>query len=276
MGQELAGKVAIVTGGASGIGRATVELFVEEGAKVVVADVDAARGEEVAAKLGEAAAFKRTDVARADDLQDLVDFAVARFGGLQVMFNNAGIGGSLRRFLDDDLADFERVMAVNVFGVMVGSQRAARHMAKNGGGVIINSTSIGGINAGSGVIAYRASKAAVIHFTRSIAVDLAEHGIRVNCIAPAHIPTAINATFDQARIVRLMQPLQRVGQPRDVANAVLYLASDRAAQITGIVLPVDGGTTAGRPVSQMKDVRAAPTDATAGQSPSGAGAKLPR
>ena len=274
MGQELAGRVAIVTGGASGIGRATVELFVEEGAKVVVADVDAARGEEVAAKLGEAAAFKRTDVARADDLQDLVDFAVARFGGLQVMFNNAGIGGSLRRFLDDDLADFERVMAVNVFGVMVGSQRAARHMAKNGGGVIINSTSIGGINAGSGVIAYRASKAAVIHFTRSIAVDLAEHGIRVNCIAPAHIPTAINAAFDQARIVRLMQPLQRVGQPRDVANAVLYLASDRAAQITGIVLPVDGGTTAGRPVSQMKDLRAAPTDATAGQS-SGAGAKLP-
>src|SRR4030095_11368668 len=124
MGQELSGKVAIVTGGASGIGRATVELFVEEGAKVIVADVDAARGEEVAATLGEAAAFKRTDVARADDLPDLRDFPVARFGGLHVMFNNAGIGGSLRRFLDDDLADFERVMAVNVFGVMVGSQRA--------------------------------------------------------------------------------------------------------------------------------------------------------
>jgi NAD(P)-dependent dehydrogenase (short-subunit alcohol dehydrogenase family) len=275
MGRELAGKVAIVTGGASGIGRATVELFVEEGAKVVIADLDVARGEEVAAGLGAAAAFKRTDVAAADDVQDVVDFALARFGGLQVMFNNAGIGGSLRRFLDDDLLDFERVMAVNLFGVMVGSQRAARHMAANGGGVIINSTSIGGINAGSGVTAYRASKAAVIHFTRSIAVELAEHGIRVNCIAPAHIPTAINAAFDQARIVRLMQPLQRVGQPRDVANAALFLASDRAAQITGIVLPVDGGTTAGRPVGPMKDIQAAPGDATATRAP-GAGSTLPR
>src|SRR5215831_21364580 len=119
MGQELSGKVAIVTGGASGIGRATVELFVEEGAKVVIADVDAARGEEVAALLGAAAAFKRTDVANPDEIQELVDFAVASFGGLHVMFNNAGIPSSMRRFLDDDLRDFERVMAVNLLGVMV-------------------------------------------------------------------------------------------------------------------------------------------------------------
>jgi NAD(P)-dependent dehydrogenase (short-subunit alcohol dehydrogenase family) len=262
---ELAGKVAIVTGGASGIGRATVELFVEEGAKVVLADVDEPRGEAVAASLGASAAFRRTDVATADEIQGAVDFAVERFGGLHVMFNNAGIGGSFRRFLDDDFLDFGRVMAVNLLGVMVGSQRAARHMAANGGGVILNSTSIGGINAGAGVTAYRASKAAVIHFTRSIAVELAEHGIRVNCIAPAHIPTAMNAAFDQTRIVRLMQPLQRVGQPQDVANAALYLASDRAAQITGIVLPVDGGTTAGRPVGQMKDIKAARADGAATQ-----------
>jgi NAD(P)-dependent dehydrogenase (short-subunit alcohol dehydrogenase family) len=179
------------------------------------------------------------------------------------MFNNAGIGGSFRRFLDDDLRDFERVMSVNLFGVMVGSQRAARHMAKNGGGVIINTTSIGGINAGPGVTVYRAAKAAVIHFTRSIAIDLAEYGIRVNCIAPAHIPTAINAAFDQAQIVRRMQPLQRVGEPRDVANAVLYLASERSAQITGIVLPVDGGTTAGRPVNQGTGIATARASVTA-------------
>src|SRR5262245_19556667 len=139
MGQELSGKVAIVTGGASGIGRASAELFVEEGAKVVVADVDAARGDDVVAKLGAAAAFQQTDVASADQVQELVDFAVARFGGLHVMFNNAGISdGMFRSFLDDDLRSFQRVMGVNLFGVMVGSQRAARHMAKNGGGSIIN------------------------------------------------------------------------------------------------------------------------------------------
>jgi NAD(P)-dependent dehydrogenase (short-subunit alcohol dehydrogenase family) len=256
MGRELAGRVAIVTGGAGGIGRATAELFVEEGANVVIADVDAARGEKTAAELGAAAAFKRTDVAVADDVGALVDFAVSRFGGLHVMFNNAGVGGAFKRFLDDDLGDFDRVIGVNLYGVMVGSQRAARHMAAHGGGVIVNSTSIGGINAGPGVMTYRATKAAVIHFTRSIAVELAQHGIRVNCIAPAHIPTAMNAAFDQAALVRVLQPLQRVGSPRDVANAVLYLASERAAQITGIVLPVDGGTTAGAPPRPLKDLRA--------------------
>ena len=166
------------------------------------------------------------------------------------MCNNAGVGGSPRSFLRDDFADFDRVMRVNVLGVMLGTQRAARHMAEHGGGSIVNTTSIGGINAGGGVTAYRASKAAVIHLTRCIAVELAAHDVRVNCIAPAHIPTAINAAFDQGTIVRAMQPLQRVGSPEDVAAAACFLASDRAAQITGVVLPVDGGTTAGmRPAS---------------------------
>jgi NAD(P)-dependent dehydrogenase (short-subunit alcohol dehydrogenase family) len=253
MGQELTGKVAIVTGGAAGLGRAAVELFVEEGARVVIADVDAERGKALATELGAAVAFQPTDVADADDIQQAVDFAVAELGGLHVMVNNAGIGGSHKRFLDDDFEDFERTMAVNIFGVMVGCQRAARHMAEHGGGVITNITSIGGINAGPGVMAYRASKAAVIHLSRSIAIELARRGIRVNCIAPAHIPTAINETFDQEAIVRAMQPLQRFGSPRDVAEAVLYLSSDRAAQITGIVLPVDGGTTAGAPPRPMKE-----------------------
>jgi NAD(P)-dependent dehydrogenase (short-subunit alcohol dehydrogenase family) len=254
MGEELTGKVAIVTGGAGGLGRAAVELFVEEGARVVIADVDAERGNALATELGTAVAFQRTDVADADDIQRAVDFAVEELGGLHVMVNNAGIGGSHKRFLDDDFEDFERTMAVNVFGVTVGCQRAARHMAEHGGGAITNITSIGGINAGPGVMAYRASKAAVIHLSRSIAIELARRRIRVNCIAPAHIPTAINETFDQEAIVRAMQPLQRFGSPRDVAEAVLYLSSDRAAQITGIVLPVDGGTTAGPPMIDVKDV----------------------
>jgi NAD(P)-dependent dehydrogenase (short-subunit alcohol dehydrogenase family) len=259
MGQELAGKVAIVTGGANGIGRATAELFVEEGAQVVVADVDAERGDEVATKLGGAAAFKRTDVASADEIQALVDFAVARFGGLHVMFNNAGISGAMSlRFLDDEMKDFQHVLAVNLFGVMVGSQRAARHMVKHGGGSIINTSSIAGINAGGGVMTYRASKAAVIHFTRSLAMDLADHGIRVNCIAPGLIPTGI-ASFDRAPVMRAIQPLKRQGQPRDVANAALYLASERSAQTTGIVLPVDGGTTVGAPIHRVMKIMTANT-----------------
>jgi NAD(P)-dependent dehydrogenase (short-subunit alcohol dehydrogenase family) len=256
MGQELAGKVAIVTGGAGGLGRATVELFAQEGANVVIADVDAEAGEDLADRLGPAAAFKRTDVVDRDQVQELVDFTVARFGGLHIMFNNAGISSRRRRFLSDELDDFQRVMNVNLFGIMVCSQRAARHMAENGGGSIINTASIAGINAGGGLMIYRASKAAIIHFSRSIAVDLAEYGIRVNCIAPAHISTAINTDYDIPAVVRLMQPLQRAGSPTDVANAVLYLASERSAQVTGIVLPVDGGTTAGRPVSELRQLMA--------------------
>jgi NAD(P)-dependent dehydrogenase (short-subunit alcohol dehydrogenase family) len=258
-GPQLAGKVAIVTGGASGLGRGIVELFVEEGASVVIADVNREGGEAFAAELGPSAAFVPTDVADADQIQAAVDHAVEHFGGLHVMCNNAGVGGSFKPFLDDDFADFDRVMRVNIFGVMVGTQRAARHMRANGGGAIINTTSIGGINAGAGVMAYRATKAAVIHVTRSTAIDLARHDIRVNCVAPAHIPTAINANLDQSLIVRAMQPLQRVGSPRDVAEAFLYLASDRAAQITGVVLPVDGGTTAGPPPRSIKDLKAKPT-----------------
>ena len=263
MGQELSGKVAIVTGGASGIGRATVELFVEEGAKVVIADVDEARGKEVAAKLGAAAAFKKTDVADADQVQELVDFAVARFGGLHVMFNNAGISDSMYGpFLDDDLKNFQRVMAVNLFGVMVGSQRAARHMAKTGGGSIINTTSTAGIKPGRGVMIYRAAKAAVVQVSKSLAIDLAEHGIRVNCIAPGHIPTGMTS-YDMTQVIRLNQPLQRQGMPIDVAYAALYLASERSAQVTGLVLPVDGGTTVGSPVNMPKEIlgaRAKPTE----------------
>jgi NAD(P)-dependent dehydrogenase (short-subunit alcohol dehydrogenase family) len=247
MGQELAGKVAIVTGGASGIGRATVQLFVREGARVVIADVDAERGEALAEELGEAAVFKRTDVARADQVQELVDHAVAHFGGLDVMCNNAGISGSTGvRFLDDDLADFERVMAVNLFGVMVGSQRAARHMAAHGGGSIINTTSIAALRPGGGVMTYRASKAGVILVSQSLALDLGPQGIRVNCIAPGLIQTAMTH-YDMAPVMRRMQPLQRKGTPEDVANAALFLASERSAQVTGIVLSVDGGTSVGAP-----------------------------
>jgi NAD(P)-dependent dehydrogenase (short-subunit alcohol dehydrogenase family) len=246
---ELDGKVAVVTGGASGLGHATVECFAAEGARVVIADTNVDAGEAIAAELGDQVAFRRTDVSQADDVQGLVDFAVERFGGLHVMCNNAGIGSAFGRFLDQDFADYERVMAVNLWGVIIGSQRAARHMAGQGGGSIINTSSIAGITGGAAPFVYRAAKAAVIQASISMAIDLAEHGIRVNVIAPGHIATPIT-TYDMGAVIRTTQPLQRHGTPHDVAQAALFLAGDRSAQITGIVVPVDGGTVAGGPVNQ--------------------------
>jgi NAD(P)-dependent dehydrogenase (short-subunit alcohol dehydrogenase family) len=135
LSQELSGKVAIVTGGASGLGRATVELFVKEGAQVVIADVNADLGGKLAAELGDRVRFKLTDVSNAEHVQALVDCAVSEFGGLHIMFNNAGISCAMHEhFLDDELQDFQRVMGINVLGVMLGTQRAARHMAQHGGG----------------------------------------------------------------------------------------------------------------------------------------------
>ena len=187
--------------GASGIGRAMVERFVEEGARVVVADVDAEGGARRSpSELGDGAVFQPTDVADADQMQAAVDLAVEHFGGLARHVQQRGhrrVAHAVPRRRLRRLRPGR--WRVNIFGVMVGSQRAARHMADHGGGAIVNTTSIGGINAGGGVMAYRASKAAVIHITRSIAVELAAKNIRVNCIAPAHIPTAINAAFDQSR-----------------------------------------------------------------------------
>jgi NAD(P)-dependent dehydrogenase (short-subunit alcohol dehydrogenase family) len=269
MAGELGGKVAIITGGASGIGRATVETFVAEGAKVVVADVNDAEGEALASALGAAAAYRRTDVSSTDQVQALVDFAISRFGGLDIMFNNAGISsGRFPHFLDDDLADFDRVVGVNLFGVMVGSQRAARHMARHGGGVILNNASIAALMAGQALMTYRATKAAVVHFSKSIAIDLAQHGIRVNCLAPGHVRTPMRSMaaspLDEStaeRLDRALQPiwdankpLKRQGVPEDVAQAALFLASDRAAQITGVVLPIDGGISTGDSVNHLAEL----------------------
>jgi NAD(P)-dependent dehydrogenase (short-subunit alcohol dehydrogenase family) len=263
---ELADKVAVVTGGASGIGRGLVERFVAEGARVVIGDVEADGGEALAGALGPDAFFQRTDVSDPEQVTALVAAAVEKFGGLHVMVNNAGISSPLGRLLHDDFADFHRVMAVNVLGVMVGTRDAGRHMAANGGGSIINMASIGGIQAGGGVATYRASKAAVIQFTKSAAIELAYHEIRVNAIAPGSIPTPILASsakgLDPAELERYEttirqgmrddRPLKRDGTPDDIAEAALYFATERSRYVTGTILPVDGGTVAGKVIRSTR------------------------
>lgn len=264
----LADKVAIVTGGASGIGRATVEHFIAEGARVVIADIDEHQGRTLADQLGSDVSFKATDVSDVSQIRGLVAFAIESFGGLHVMVNNAGVSGPMvPSFLDDDLeASFQRILGVNLLGVMAGTQEAAKHMAANGGGSVINMTSIGGIEAGRGVMTYRASKAAVIHFTKSAAIALGESGVRVNAIAPGSIPTPLlfgaakhldeAAREDYIAMVRQAQaaarPLNREGEPEDVAYAAAFLSSDQAAYITGTVLRVDGGTAAGNTNNPMR------------------------
>jgi NAD(P)-dependent dehydrogenase (short-subunit alcohol dehydrogenase family) len=263
MSGELDGKVAIVTGGSSGIGLGTVERFLAEGARVVVADIDRDRGQAVVADLGEQSAFAHTDVGQPDQVVAMVAFALERFGGLHIMFNNAGISGVRHpTLLEDDFSDFHRVMDVNLLGVMVGTREAARRMAGGDGGSIINISSIGGMQFAPSLWAYHLSKSGVIHFTKAAAVGLGRHGVRVNCIAPGNIETPI---LEQAMVSHLpeaeraealgrireyilsQQPLARQGTTDDMAEAALYFASDRSAYVTGTVLPVDGGLVAGNP-----------------------------
>ena len=269
---ELTGKVAIVTGGASGIGRGCAARFVADGAKVVVADVNAEEGEAFAASLGADAAFRETDVADAGSVDAVVAFAIEHFGGLHCMFNNAGISGArTERILEHDFSDFEKVMAVNVLGVANGIRSAARHMKDNGGGSIINTTSIGGMQPSRGNYSYAMSKASVIMLAQSAAIDLGEYGIRVNCIAPANIESPIvgnmlgkglSADAKEQMMVEVRQfllsrqPIQRQGTTDDIAEAAMFFASDRSSYVTGQVMCVDGGMLTGNPApaGELKEI----------------------
>jgi NAD(P)-dependent dehydrogenase (short-subunit alcohol dehydrogenase family) len=269
MAGQLAGKVAVVTGAASGIGRASAELFVAEGAKVVVADWDAEKGEEVARGLGDDAVFIKSDVSSREDSQAMVDLAVSKFGKLDVMFNNAGISCKMvPSLLDDEFADFDAVMRVNVLGVMLGTRNAARVMKAQGhGGSIITTSSISGSLAGLGMLNYRSAKAAAIQFSKSAAIDLGQYEIRVNTILPGHVRTTMAAFQggDEDETARKIaegvdaaylrnQPIKRRGAPIEVAEAALFLASDRSRYITGIVMPVDAGVTTGDPVNHLQEI----------------------
>ena len=269
MAGEMAGKVAIVTGGARGLGEAMVDLIVEEGGSVVIADLREEEGQALAARLGGAVRFRRTDVSSRDEVQALVDFAFAEFGGLHAMVNNAGLTDNMfGSLLDADFGVFETIMGVNVLGTMLGTQIAARHMAANGGGAVVNISSISGVRAGFGFPVYRASKAAVLNFTRSAASELGKHLVRVNCICPGNIPTEMGAYNNapgqedlQERIRAAVretrmkwQPLQRQGAPRDIAEAVVFLCGDRSRQVTGQILSVDGGSADCDSRSQIEEI----------------------
>ena len=260
MGQ-LDGKVALITGGASGIGAGTVRRFVAEGAKVMIADLQEDVAAVLAAELGDAADYRRCNVAVEADVSGVIADTVARWGRLDVLYNNAGFGGAMGPFKDTTVDDYDLTMDVLLKSVFLGIKHASPVMMAQRSGSIISTASVCGLMPGVGAHIYTVAKAAVIMMTKTAALELAEYDIRVNCVCPGYIATPLLAgaplargaersaeKIDQARDRnRESQPLHRVGEPEDVANVVLFLASDESAWMTGTAQVIDGGVTLGRP-----------------------------
>jgi NAD(P)-dependent dehydrogenase (short-subunit alcohol dehydrogenase family) len=255
---RLEGCRAVITGAASGIGEETARLFVREGASVVIADVDDDRGKRIADEFGEKGRFVHTDVTQERDVDAAVASAVDAFGGLDCLFNNAGNPGSTEGVADVDMAMFDRTVAIHLRGVFLGIRAAARVMKPQGHGSIANTSSVAGLAANYAGHEYSACKAAIAHLTRTTANELGEHGIRVNAVCPGGIATPIfgraaglegddaQATVEFMSIaLSTMAPMQRAGQPTDIAEAVLWLASDASSFVNGQAIAVDGGLTTG-------------------------------
>ena len=251
---KLDGKVAVITGGASGMGAATARLFVEEGARVVIGDIQDEKGEAVAAELGASGAYTHADVSAGEDLQSLMRSAIDRFGGLDVLFNNAGVALAEGEIIDCTEELFDRILATNLKSVWLGMKYALPAMVEAGGGSIVSTASIAGLRALRHEAAYGASKAGIIQLTRVCAIDYAERGIRANCICPGGILTPLiydnpgrggrRDPEELATQLADLQPIPRAGQPTDIAQAALWLASDDSSFVTGQAIVVDGGWTA--------------------------------
>lgn len=259
---RLQGRTAVITGAASGIGAATARLFVAEGANVLIADMNEEQGSAIAAELGPAAAFQAVDVSKEEDVAAAVDHAVDRWGRLDVMFNNAGFGGALGPIEDTTVEEFDITFDVLVKGVFLGMKHAAPVMKRQGAGSIISTASVAGLQAGYSPHLYSVAKSAVIHMTRSVALELGAHGIRVNCICPGIIATPLAAgrpgvaqeALDKMKAaLGRNQVLGRIGDPIDIANAALWLASDESSFVTGHAQVVDGGAYAGRAWAKQGD-----------------------
>ncbi|HLY37993.1 MAG TPA: glucose 1-dehydrogenase [Candidatus Binatia bacterium] len=247
------GKSVVVTGAGSGFGEAIASGFAREGARVVVADVNEENGRRVASAIGSGARFTRTDVSRAADVKAMIDTAVSAFGGLDVLVNNAGFSHRMMPLWELPEEEYERVFATNVRGVYLGCKFAVPIMKARGGGVIVNTASIGAVAPRPGVTAYNATKGAVVTLTRGLAIEVAPFKIRVNAVNPVAAETGFVKTAvgvdrfpDEVRkqVVSTI-PLGRLTEPRDVAAAVLFLASPEAEFLTGVCLPVDGGRSIG-------------------------------
>jgi len=252
---RLRDRVALITGGAAGIGRATAERFAEEGATVVICDVAEEAGQAMVKPQGPAAAFYKVNVTDRQAVQAWVDDVVTRYGRVDVLVNNAGIlrDGQLVKVQDGQLvrqmpeADFDLVIAVNLKGVFNCTQAVAPYMIRQGGGVILNATSIVGVDGNFGQTNYVATKSGVIGMTKVWARELGRYNIRVNAVAPGFTATEIIKSMPEKIIegMKARTPLGRLGQPQDIANAYLFLASDEASFISGAMLRVDGGIVVG-------------------------------
>ena len=252
---RLRDQVALITGGAAGIGKATAQRFIEEGAKVVICDVNTGAGEAAVEELGPNAAFYQVNVTDRQAVQDWVDAVVEEYGRVDILVNNAGVlrDNMLVKVKDGELvkqmpeAEFDLVIAVNLKGVFNCTQAVAPHMINQHSGVILNATSVVGLDGNFGQTNYVATKAGVVGMTKVWARELGRHNIRVNAVAPGY--TATEMVMQMPEKIRegmiARTPLRRIGQPRDIAHAYLFLASDEASFISGTVLRVDGGIVVG-------------------------------